>query len=748
MTAPRAHGPVVLALLVGLGAGGCGAPEAGGADAARIGPDIGDDSGLDVGPDSGRRDGGVQPDAAVTPDAGPDGGVDPDGGAPSDAGDGGPLEPLEIRLSSPVEGAVLRGPTVVRAELAGAAEAEVRLFVGSLELARATSPPFRADWDAATATAAVVRLSARATDARGRVAVFARDHRVDRPPSVAFTSPRPGPQGPGPLVLTATASDDGRVVSVRFSIDGQEQVRLAAAPWTWTWTAPTVGAHRLEAVAEDDGGARSSASLDLEVVDAPPSLAFLRPAEGDRIGGRAPIELDASDDLGLMAVELSVGGRRIGRLVAPPWRFDWDTCAEPDGPRTLLAVAIDSAGQRTEARRTILIDNAQRPPVPVAVGGPRRIQLAWTRCRPVLGYDLFHAERPGVTAADGLVPLADVGGYTHEGRSPGTTTWYRLAARTATGRGPLSAEVSARTLDEYGLLLVRTDALELRAVSVGSSRVDGTRSLVGATGRPRWSPDGSLVAVARRVAGVAEVVVFDWAGATERLSMPGSEPDLSGDGRLVAVDRVEGCLRLGRLSTGTSSCLLRSTGIRSPRWSGGASPLLVAIDDAAQGALRVFPPAGGGYLSGTGVRAVAWSPTGTRLARVVTATHACSLDTVEVGTSSAGPPVTRLRDLACDAPIAWRPDGGALYAVHDAGALRRVLELPLAPGPIPTAVTREARVELADAAPGLSMSPDGRALAVLTVSGAQGTTVVCDLAGASCFAGPLRAGASGLAFRP
>lgn len=89
-----------------------------------------------------------------------------------------------------------------------------------------------------------------------------------------------------------------------------------------------------------------------------PSVGFAL-ADGSRVADLATIAVDATDDVGVAAVELYVGGERIGTDDSAPFQFSWDTTAQPNGSISLEARALDAAGNQGSAAITVLVDNPE-----------------------------------------------------------------------------------------------------------------------------------------------------------------------------------------------------------------------------------------------------------------------------------------------------------------------------------------------------------------------------------------------------
>lgn len=108
----------------------------------------------------------------------------------------------------------------------------------------------------------------------------------------------------------------------------------------------------------------------------PPSLDFQAPPAGAFVRQAVHVEAQASDSgSGLGSLALSVGTQALGGVVTPSLpaptaaaTATWNTAAGADGTQTLVATAIDRAGNSATASRTVIVDNT--PPDTQVTGGP------------------------------------------------------------------------------------------------------------------------------------------------------------------------------------------------------------------------------------------------------------------------------------------------------------------------------------------------------------------------------------------
>lgn len=103
----------------------------------------------------------------------------------------------------------------------------------------------------------------------------------------------------------------------------------------------------------------------------PPRVKVASPAEGQHVRGVVDIEVDCSDDRGVKEVSVSRDGAFLESTAASPFRVEWDTRKEMEGPHSLIAKALDGAGnQGTSPLVTVTVDNT--PPTVKLIQPARR----------------------------------------------------------------------------------------------------------------------------------------------------------------------------------------------------------------------------------------------------------------------------------------------------------------------------------------------------------------------------------------
>jgi hypothetical protein len=182
--------------------------------------------------------------------------------------------------------------------------------------------------------------------------------------------------------INADTSNISLVTSVDFKFDGalgpSILVVQSNALYTYSWNTAdgTVadGLHTIEVDVHSSDGSLHTQSIVITVDNTAPSILITRPGptEARNVYGNQVLESQASDANGLDRVEYYLGAQLIALL---PGRTDGgntydyilDTTKWPDGDGyQLIAVAVDKAGNKSQASIVFKISNATPPPLSLA----------------------------------------------------------------------------------------------------------------------------------------------------------------------------------------------------------------------------------------------------------------------------------------------------------------------------------------------------------------------------------------------
>jgi thermitase len=101
-----------------------------------------------------------------------------------------------------------------------------------------------------------------------------------------------------------------------------------------------------------------------------PSVSISAPVAGTKVRGLVPVDVRASDDVGLSRVEFYADGTLVGSDTLTPYGFSWDSTGSADGEVILEARAVDSSGNVATTQVTVLVGNDTSAPQ-VMISNPR-----------------------------------------------------------------------------------------------------------------------------------------------------------------------------------------------------------------------------------------------------------------------------------------------------------------------------------------------------------------------------------------
>ena len=136
------------------------------------------------------------------------------------------------------------------------------------------------------------------------------------------------------------------------SILEDSAVDLGAAGWD-----PYYGHGRIDAAAAVLL-ARGGSTIDTD----PPAVGITRPLNDATVTGMVPVDVSASDNIGVSRVELHVDGLLLATDDAEPYAFSWDSSGSIQGQQVVLtAYAYDIAGNSAEDTVTVWIADTIAP---------------------------------------------------------------------------------------------------------------------------------------------------------------------------------------------------------------------------------------------------------------------------------------------------------------------------------------------------------------------------------------------------
>ena len=111
-----------------------------------------------------------------------------------------------------------------------------------------------------------------------------------------------------------------------------------------------------------NAGAAVVAAAQAKAADVqPPSVAITSPT-GGTVTGIVPINVTASDNVGVARVDLLVSGTLLASDMSAPYAFSWDSSALAGSSASLVARAYDAAGNAASSTAVVVTVGGGTPP--------------------------------------------------------------------------------------------------------------------------------------------------------------------------------------------------------------------------------------------------------------------------------------------------------------------------------------------------------------------------------------------------
>jgi len=251
---------------------------------------------------------------------------------------------------------------------------EVSLFADGTLLGTSTSAPYNFNWDTSSLAAGSQHtLTAVARDQAGNTTSISTTLTLSAtydatPPVVSFAQPQANGQvniSPGEAVVV-NATDNKGAASVSLFADGYFVGTKTAAPYAFTWNTSSFAAgsqHTLIASAGDQANNWVSTTITVTARTAPdttpPSVSFAQPQQGGAVNISAgePVNVTASDNVGVASVSLYADGTLVGTDTSTPYTFVLNTSGFAGGSGHMLtAKARDQAGNSTSVSISVTVN--------------------------------------------------------------------------------------------------------------------------------------------------------------------------------------------------------------------------------------------------------------------------------------------------------------------------------------------------------------------------------------------------------
>ena len=191
-------------------------------------------------------------------------------------------------------------------------------------------------------------------------------------PTAKITSPANGATVSGTIDIQVDAKDNVGITRSNLFYDDSIVIREGTSQGALGWGSRSNtrnlkdGTHTISVVVYDAAGNTATDKITVTVRNstadtAAPSVRITSPANGATVSGRITIEVSASDNVGISAVNLFYDDTRVIREGTSQGTYGWgsrsDTTALSNGTHTISAVAYDAAGNQSVSKITVNVQN-------------------------------------------------------------------------------------------------------------------------------------------------------------------------------------------------------------------------------------------------------------------------------------------------------------------------------------------------------------------------------------------------------
>lgn len=274
-----------------------------------------------------------------------------------------------VTISSPASGATLTGTVAVSFTATdNVGVTGITVSAGAATICSFSGPATSCAWDTKQSPNGAVTLSVTARDQAGNTQSAARSVTINNPvtdsvkPVVSFTTALAGMTVKGTVAVGVTSSDNVQVTKVVLAANGNPFCTLTTPTGSCSWNtlASPNGGVTLTASAYDAAGNVGVAQLVVTVANGDtisPQTVILSPS-ASTLQGHVTVQVSASDNVGVVSLMVTANGKPICNLGGGLYTCTWATQVFPNGTYSLVATAVDAAGNSGSASRIVTISNA------------------------------------------------------------------------------------------------------------------------------------------------------------------------------------------------------------------------------------------------------------------------------------------------------------------------------------------------------------------------------------------------------
>jgi hypothetical protein len=163
--------------------------------------------------------------------------------------------------------------------------------------------------------------------------------------------------------LAATDEIDGSgVAEIRYTTDGSTPTATTGNVYGSPFTVAQTTTVKFLAI-DNAGNVSAIGTQTIALDETAPSVALISPVSGAILSGTTSISASASDNVAVKEVQFLVDGSLVASGTAPPYSAGWSSLGVADGPHTVMARAVDSAGNSaTSLPALVTVVNGALPP--------------------------------------------------------------------------------------------------------------------------------------------------------------------------------------------------------------------------------------------------------------------------------------------------------------------------------------------------------------------------------------------------
>jgi peptidoglycan/xylan/chitin deacetylase (PgdA/CDA1 family) len=287
--------------------------------------------------------------------------------------------PPTVALTNPASGDTLTGSVTLSATASDDVSIDhVDFRLGGQVIATATTAPYAAQWDSRAVADGTYNLVARAFDEAGNAtsstaaAVTVRNTTDTTPPTTTIScngSACSNGWYASSVSVTLNAVDSGSGVSQTvYTTDGSDPSSTNGTVYSGAFTVSSVTTVKFRSY-DNANNAEPIRSRLIQIDTVVPAVTLTAPSSGASLSGTVTLSATASDNIGVNHVDFLVDGTVVGTLTIAPYNYSWNSASVSDGSHTLVARAVDAAGNGTSTTGTsVTVTNSDSTPPASTIG--------------------------------------------------------------------------------------------------------------------------------------------------------------------------------------------------------------------------------------------------------------------------------------------------------------------------------------------------------------------------------------------